>query len=187
MWEGNRGGWDGSPHPRGHGEGEGWIPDPVFTGTGSSREQQMGRDGGRTVSEPPVRGMGTGELGWVPASARTREGEGWVPDAVFTGTGSSREQQMGRDGGRTVSEPSVRGKGTGGLGWVPASARTREGEGWIPDPVFAGTGSSREQQMGRDGGRTVSEPSLRGKGTGGLGWVPASARTREGEGINGGS
>ena len=85
---------DGSPHPRGQREGIG---------------SRLRLHRGQAVS---------GGRGWVPASARIREG--WIPVCVFTGASCERE----------------------GRGWVPASARTTGGEGF-PPTVFAGAGCER--------------------------------------------
>ena len=101
-------------------------------------------DGKGEDGSPHPRGHGSGSdgRGWVPASARTREGEKMGP-------------RIREDTGR-------------GRRWVPAFARTREGEKMGPR-IREDTG------RGEDG-----SPHSRGHGRGRR-WVPASARTREGE------
>ena len=112
------------PRIRG-GTGGGWVPALVFTG------------GRRFVGTTEA-----GAWGWVPASARTREGRG---PTRLCGRGTAGRFSVG------TTEP-------GSWGWVPASARTREG--WVPALVFTGgrlfAGTT---EAGRDG-----SPHPRGHG-----------------------
>ena len=93
----------------------------------------VGEDG-----SPHSRGHGRGRR-WVPAFARTREGEKMGP-RIREDTGRGED---GSPPARTHGSPHPRGHGKGRMGpriredgkgrrwvpaWVPASARTREGE-----------------------------------------------------------
>ena len=105
--------------------------------------------------------MWVAEGGWVPASARTQEGEEFPPS-------SSRGQALcgNNEGGGGRDDMWV----TEG-GWVPASARTQEGEEFPPP-------SARGQVLcGNNGGGGGRDDMWVTEG----GWVPASARTQEGE------
>ena len=161
---------DGSPHPRGQREGEsggGRFPNRpyerlAYNGRpqGSPLQEKDGRVGegewipasarttgggvgGRTVPEPPLRGVGrtayygrpqgsplqgkdggVGEGGWIPAFART------------TGRGSR--------GGRAVPEPPLRGGHTAYIGRPQGSPLRKE---------WAGTGDGSPHARGqREGG-----------------------------------
>ena len=132
--------WDSnprSPGPQpGDTEGEvGWIPAPVFTGAGSTRECGMGmghprghRRGGGLDSRPCLHGgrlyAGMG-WGWVPASARTQKGrwDGFLPRL---------------HGGRLYA---------GMWDGSPHPRGHRRGGGLDSRPVFTGAGSTREEQV----------------------------------------
>ena len=97
---------DGSPHARGHGEGEGWVPACARTRGGRGMGPRMREDTGRERDgSPHARGHGEGE-GWVPACARTRGGRGMGP-------------RMREDTGRERDgSPHARGHGEGeGIGY----------------------------------------------------------------------
>ncbi len=152
-------GWrkgDGSPHPRGHRRGR------------SSRLRlHEGRLCAGTTEVGARDDMWVAEGGWVPASARTQEGEEFPPS-------SARGQALcGNNGGGGGRDDMWVTEG----GWVPASAGTQEGEEF-PHP------SSRGQAMREDtggggfhphpglppqGGRAVREPPLQRGGAGGRG------------------
>ena len=158
-------GRDGSPHPRGHGRGMGSRP-RLHGG------QALGRDGNNG---------GGGIRGWVPASARTREGE-WVPALVFTGgrlsvgtteAGAGMGPRIREDtgggfpvftGGRLWREQRRRGLGDG-------SPHPRgHGRGGVPH--VSGVGSPWEQ---RSRGHGDGSPHPRGHGRGD-GFPPSSSR-----------
>ena len=147
TWEG-----DGRFANRPYEGGSGWIAcHPVFTG-------------GRLCA-----GM---TRGWVPASARTREG--------MMGDGFPSRLH----GGRLFAGMT--------RGWVPASARTRVGMGSRPclhgGRLFAGIDEGMGPRIREDtggGGGWVPVPVFMGEDSAralARGWVPASARTREGMG-----
>ncbi len=194
-----RGDGDGSPHPRGQREEDGFPP-------------------------PSSRGQ-AGGWGWVPASARTTGGDGF-PFASSRGQAVSGGTGMGprirEDNGRgwvPVCVFTGAGCERGGRGWVPASARTTGGDGFPSassrgQAVSGGTGmgpriredngrgvgcswfsSSRGQAVsgGKGMGPRIREDNGRGRvpgvftgascERGGRGWVPASARTTGGDGF----
>ena len=110
-------------------------PPPVFTGARSRREDNGG-DG-----SPHRRGQ---RGGWVPASARTTGGGGFLPASSRGGLCAGMTEGMG---------PRMR--EDNGRGWllecVFTGARSRRednGRGWLPDRVFTGARSRREDNGG---------------------------------------
>ena len=106
------------------------VPTPVLTGAGSTRECRVG----------------LGE---------------WVPAPVFTGTGSTREQRQaggeiprGTQNDRGRCAQNDRGRCAGNDVW------REERRGWVPAPVFTGTGSTRKCRVGLGG--MGSRPRLHG-------------------------
>ena len=176
------GGEDGFPHPslreqdlRGgmgtgmgprlredNGRGRGWVPAPVSTRAGSSRDDGDG-DG-----SPPSRGQ--------------REGRGdEFPPTVFARAGSPRD-----DGGARGGEdefPPVFARGIfAGWGWVPAwrggdapSRGQREGER-MNSRLLSSRGQVLRGMMGTGMGPRLREDNGRGRGVRG-GGVPSPGKT----------
>ena len=164
---------DGSPHPRGHGRGK------APTRCAPAEEGRMGpriredTGGGRRPQGTPLRK----KAGWVLASARTRDGEG-----------AHKVRPCGR---RPDGSPHPRGHGRGKA--PTRCALAEQGRMAFPHPRGHGRGKAptrcapaEEGRMGpriredTGGGRRPQGAPLRKK----AGWVPASARTREGEGAH---
>ena len=141
------------------------------------------------------KGQGTGRgIGWVPACARTRGGEGVPGGEIPRGT---RNDIWGALGERAVREPPLRedggeefayawengrGCGTGDHEGRPYGGRGRDGEGWVPACARTqgvGTGGSRTAPTGGGEGTGNGDEFVHPRGRGG-GWVPAFARTRRG-------
>ena len=151
----------------------GWVPAPMFTRAGSSREQRKGwalrcvrndiwlwagtgnhkgrpygsRRGGRGMGPRMREDNGRGTKGMGSCShvheGRLFMGKTGGVDAAFGMTFRS-----GR--GRATTRVAPTGaEGRGGR-WVPACARTTGGgrRGWVPAPMFTRAGSSREQRKG---------------------------------------
>ena len=187
------------------GEG-GWVPAFARTREGIGRPLGQ-RVGGFPTTVISRAGSPWGGRGWVPAYARTTRGDGSPhPRGQRVRVDSRFRLHGGRAvrGGRGMA-PRIR-EDTGG-GRVLAFRLCEgtlsvggDGDG-SPPPAFAGAGSRREDTgawgRGTGGSRTAptegeccrarsSPPSpvfTRARSPwGGRGWVPASARTREGDG-----
>ena len=168
---------DGSPPPQGQREGE-RMNSRLPSSRGQVLRGMMGmgprlrEDNGRGRGWVPAYCLREGRFsagggGWVPAFARTTGGgEDGFPPTVFARVGSPRDDGDGdgsppsrgqREGERMNSRlPSSRGQVLRGM--MGMGPRLREdngrGRGWVPAPVFARAGSSRD-----DGDGDGSPPS----------------------------
>ena len=101
--------------------------------------------------------MGGRGRGWVPASARTTDGEGMDSRSrlhwgrLYAGITGVGARMTGWARGWEVGE----GDGS------PHPRGQRMGKGWIPAPVFIGAGSSREKRGGWRDGRPQGSPLRR--------------------------
>ena len=146
---------DGSPHPRGHGWGDGRRLGTSLRGTGEGVGPRIREDtDGGGMGDGWGRRFGVRERGWVPASARKPTvGDGRWPGTALRDKGEGmgphiREETDG--GGRATAGDVASGYGRGG-----GSPHPRGNRRW-------GTGDGWGRRFG------VRE----------RGWVPASARTR---------
>ena len=78
---------DGSPHPRGHGWGDGRRPGTSLRGTGEGMGPRIREDTGGGTGDGQGRRFGVRKRGWVPASARTRVGGRATARDVASGYG----------------------------------------------------------------------------------------------------
>ena len=153
---------DGSPHPRGQRMGRRWISASGLQcpGQGLRGNNGWGREDGRWG-----KGMGP----------RIREDNGWggdgFPPGLHGGALRGNRECAGMTGGGART-------GGGGRGWVPASARTTDGEGMDFRPP-----SSRGQALRRNcGGGSGNDGWGREDGRWGKGMGP---RIREDNGWGG--
>ena len=159
--KGREGEGDGSPHPRGQRMGKGWIPAPSSLGqaprgnNGSGCENDgLGREDGRWG-----KGMGP----------RIREDNGWGRDG-FPPPSSLGQALRGNNGSGCENDGLGARMGGGGRGWVPASARTTDGEGMDSRPrlhegrLYAGKTDREGNHKGWTSGARHGFPpvSLRG-------------------------
>ena len=124
---------DGSPHPRDNGWGRDGFPPPSSLGQAPRGNDGLGAR------------MGGGGRGWVPASARTTDGAlRRGPGDGFPPPSSLGQALRGNNGSGCGNDGLGARMGGGGRGWVPASARTTDGEGMDSRPRLHGVGSTRE-------------------------------------------
>ena len=124
---GGRGEGDGSPHPRGQRMGKGWIPaknenenriglSPSSLRGEGKRQALRGNNGSGCGNDGLGARMGGGGRGWVPASARTTDGEGMDSRPRLHGgrlfAGRGRGGVAGRATTRVApTEKGIKGKG----------------------------------------------------------------------------